>query len=495
MKNSKVICILLTLSLFAFSIPNKADAVVAYGFSFPVDDALQSSLDNFGERIYGDIYHLGLDIGKRAGAKVKAAADGVVKHIGEHTRFGYVILVEHNLPSAEKLVSLYGHLRSNVIVREGQIVKRGQIMGEIGNRGENGGWGEHIHFGLRKGAYTSNWVYWGRYNQSELANWYDPQRFIVENQNISDSMKRIISGPGEIGSPRILSFNINGEQNPVRFYGFRKDSRGGADVASADVDGDGKDEIVVGRGPGNSPLVSIYNSRNQKIKEFLVYDKDFRGGVNVSSGDLDQDGSDEIVVAPHSGGGGQVLVYEASGKRLGIDLWPFGPNYKGGIDVAVGNVDSDPKPEIICSALAGGKPEVKIYDYNSQRKIVSNFNAFSEWFKGGVRVAAGDVDLDGIDEIIVGAASRGGHVRVLEPNGAPRGIDYYPFGGDFRDGVDVGALDFTFDRKPEIIISSSGRSTARIKVYRFNYERSILSNFLPYGENFYGGANVAGMTL
>ena len=66
-------------------------------------------------------------------------------------------------------------------------------------------------------------------------------------------------------------------------------------------------------------------------------------------------------------------------------------------------------------------------------KIYSEFLAFAESFPGGVRVSAGDVDLDGEAEVIVGAASQGGHVRVLEgKDGSPRGIDYFPFGFNFR---------------------------------------------------------------
>ena len=479
-----------------------ATAGFSYSFRFPLDNYQSYSFENFGERRSGGKWHLGNDISRPAGTSVLAIGTGIVRHIGEHTSFGTVILLEHQLPDLSSVVSLYGHLRSaDVRVKENQAVEAGTTIGYLGNRAENGGWGEHLHFGIRKGAYvdvSSAWVYWGLGDQSLLADWHNPTDFINTHRQLADTGQRILTGPGPIGTSHLRSFYLNGEVAEINSLVLDPRIRGGADVACGDTNGDGHEEIIFGAGPGAKPEVSVRDQSNREISIFLAYDKNFKGGIRVAAGDVDGDGHDEIVTAPRRGGGGQVRIFEADGARRSLELWPYGPAFRGGVDVAVANVDlSTPtKDEIIVSPESGYKPLVKIYKPQMEHNLYSDFLAFGENFTGGVRVSAGNVDNDREAEIVVGAASRGGHVRVLEAkDGAPRGIDFFAFGADFRDGVDVGTIDYDQNGKAEIIIGSSGRSTARVKVYKFNIQRDILSEFLPYTENFRNGTNVAGWSM
>jgi hypothetical protein len=63
-------------------------------------------------------------------------------------------------------------------------------------------------------------------------------------------------------------------------------------------------------------------------------------------------------------------------------------------------------------ADAGGEPRVKVYFAASSQ--VADFLAFAPGFTGGVRVAVGDIDGDGIDDIVAGAGPGGGpHVQVF----------------------------------------------------------------------------------
>src|SRR5262249_8430860 len=65
-------------------------------------------------------------------------------------------------------------------------------------------------------------------------------------------------------------------------------------------------------------------------------------------------------------------------------------------------------------ADAGSAPQVKVY--NADGSLRFNFLAFAAGFRGGIRVATGDVTGDGIDDIIVGAGpgAPGGHVKVFD---------------------------------------------------------------------------------
>ncbi|MFC1617924.1 peptidoglycan DD-metalloendopeptidase family protein [Patescibacteria group bacterium] len=500
----KILSIILALGLVIGFLPVNAaqiDDIPVYSFRYPMDDYVANSFENFGEHRGNDTWHLGNDISGPAGSKIFVIADGIVVHIDEHSRFGTVVLVEHELPDMSRVVSLYGHLRSSDIkVKQGQHINIGTQVGSLGTRGENGGWGEHLHLGIRKGAYVDadkDWVYWGLGEKSLLNDWYDPTKFIDEHLYVANPGKRILTGPGAIGSTHLRSFYVNGELAETNSRVMGESFKGGADVASGDFDGDGHEEIVFGAGPGTKPEVSIRDKENKKENSFMAYSEKSKMGIQVAAGDVDGDGKDEIITAPRKGGGGQVRIFESDGKARSLEFWPYGPNFKGGIDVAVAQVDKNTeKEEIIVAPMSGYKPLVKIFKPKWGNEIYSEFLAFAETFDGGVRLAGADVDKDGEDEIVVGAASKGGHVRVLEgKKGDPRGIDYYPFGAKFRSGVDVGALDFDNDGKDEIIIGSSGRSTAHFKVYRYNDQREILTSVQPYGEKFDGGSNVAGITF
>ena len=60
-------------------------------------------------------------------------------------------------------------------MKTNKIVDRGTVIGRLGSYAENGNWTPHLHYGIRKGRYTSSWVYWG-YNTSKKVrdSWYHP---------------------------------------------------------------------------------------------------------------------------------------------------------------------------------------------------------------------------------------------------------------------------------------------------------------------------------
>ncbi|HTW97055.1 MAG TPA: hypothetical protein VMD74_05355, partial [Candidatus Methylomirabilis sp.] len=70
--------------------------------------------------------------------------------------------------------------------------------------------------------------------------------------------------------------------------------------------------------------------------------------------------------------------------------------------------------------------------------VQGQFFAYGQSFHGGVSVAAGDIDSDGLAEIVTGAGPGGGpHVRVFKLDGSV--IDsFYGYDINFTGGVNVG---------------------------------------------------------
>lgn len=473
-------------------------------FTYPVDNwNIAYGGGEFGAKRAENVYHLGIDTTQNAGTNVYAAAAGIVKHIGIHSRFGTVILIEHTLKSGEKIVSLYGHLRSSdIAVKEGQSVSKRKLLGHVGASGaENGFWSEHLHFAIRRGPYqdvNKGWVYWGMGDETELKNWYDPLIFLggsAEQKIDSKKEGKILTVPGLGGRTRIKLFDGYGNKiENSDIYASPYDFYGGGDVAFGNVAGNKEKEIIVGAGKDAAPSVKIYDkSTKSLIREFLAYAENFRGGVRVAAGDIDGDGRDEIVTGAGPGGGAHVRVFDQKGNVIYPKLFPFGPTPRTGVDVATGDIDGDGKDEIIVGMGPGQKPEIKIYKGNGKLMNI-RFFAYNENFKGGVRVATGDVDRDGKDEIITGAGSGGGpHVRIFEADGKPKAIWFFAFHPDFRGGIDVASTDIDLDGKDEIIVSQAGQGQAWIKIYGYNPEKIVYANFLAYCDCFEGGTNIAGL--
>lgn len=492
------------LLFFLIFIPHESKAELASNLAYPVDNwKIVQGGGEFGNVRKDSVYHLGADIMKKAGENVYSLMNGTVRHIGIHSRFGTVILIEHTL-NDEKVVSLYGHLRGiDVEVAEGQQVKRGQLIGHIGAAGaENGYWAEHLHFGIRKGAYVDTnvtWVYWGMGDEEELSHWYDPAVFLGTGGKVMVDLKqvsKIITSPGLGGNTQIKLFNKKGQKiENSDIYASNQNFDGGGDAAFGKTDGkDNIAELIVGAGKGNAPYVKIYRKKTKELlRKFLAYDESFTGGVRVTTGDLDGDGIDEIVTGAGPGGGAHIRVFDNLGNVIYAKLFPFGEEISGtGADVACGDIDGDGRDEIIASLGPGHEPKIAIINENG--KTEKKFLAYDKYFRGGVNVATADVDRDGKDEIVTGAGPGGGpHVRVFEANGNPRGIDYFPFHIDFRGGVDVGAIDYDEDGKDEIIMTQNSQGQAWVKVYRYNDEKTVYANFLAYPEYFEGGAFVSGL--
>src|SRR5207237_1461024 len=131
-------------------------------------------------------------------------------------------------------------------------------------------------------------------------------------------------------------------------------------------------------------------------------------------GDLDGDGAPEIVVGAGPGGGPHVRVFDIHGNPL--DKWQFfaysnNPPFKGGVHVAVADLNNDGKAEIITGAGPGGGPHVKVFKVNASNvsEQASSF-AYPASFSGGVFVGS----VNGA--VITGAGPGGGpHVKLFNP--------------------------------------------------------------------------------
>jgi hypothetical protein len=275
-----------------------------------------------------------------------------------------------------------------------------------------------------------------------------------------DGIAEILTGAGPGGGPHVRVLNVTGGvvTELTGFYAYDAAFHGGVFVAAGDVTGDGKAEIITGAGPGGGPHVRVLEVTGSTVTEiagFYAYDPAFTGttfpgGVFVAAGDLTGDGRAEIVTGAGPGGGPHVRVLQVAGSTVSelASFYAYDPaftglaTFHGGVTVAIADMDGDGTPEIITGAGVSGGPHVRVLQLNgSGLTEIAGMYAYDVAFSGGVFVAAGDLDGDGVAELITGAGPGGGpHVRVwrLSAGQLIEIAGFYAYDALFRGGVLVG---------------------------------------------------------
>ncbi len=254
-----------------------------------------------------------------------------------------------------------------------------------------------------------------------------------------DGVDEIVTGAGYGGSPHVRVFQQDGSFIS-QFFAYDETMRAGVNVAAGDIDNDGKAEIVTAPKEGGAPHVRVFDSSG-KIEHtvgFYAYDEGYTGGVNVAVGDVNGDGKDDIITGNGVNGASHVRVFTADGTPYGNDIRPFAEDLRGGVSVAVGNVDGGDEEEIIVAVQDEDEAYVKVYKFNDEKTIIAEWRAYDEGFKGGINVAAGDVDGDGMAEIVLTPHGRGGpQVRVFEAYGMEINPGFFAYEEDFHGGVNL----------------------------------------------------------
>jgi FG-GAP repeat len=131
-------------------------------------------------------------------------------------------------------------------------------------------------------------------------------------------------------------------------------------------------------------------------------------------------------------------VFSAAGV-MRTSFLAYHPLFMAGVFVAAGDVDGDGLADIITGADAGGGPHVLVFS-GVDNHLLRSFFAYDPAFAGGVRVAAGDLDLDGHAEIITAPGSGdGSNVRVWDGATGSMTLDLATYGPAVSGGVFVAA--------------------------------------------------------
>lgn len=168
--------------------------------------------------------------------------------------------------------------------------------------------------------------------------------------------------------------------------------------------------IAIGAMPGGASLVSLVGSASgQEVASFEAFGPGYAGGVDADTGNPFGGYGAYVAVAAMRGAPVVRLFDPKAPSEAVLEIRPFG-GMGDGASVAVGDIDGDAVDEIVVGSGAGTSPSVAVYeieksasgDWTAVLKLeVPVFD--SDYRIGGVRVAAGDIDGDNWEDIVVGS--------------------------------------------------------------------------------------------
>ena len=158
-----------------------------------------------------------------------------------------------------------------------------------------------------------------------------------------------------------------------------------------------------------------------------------------------------IVVTPDKGNASLPFVHilSAATGQLVSRFRAYREAYRGGVRVATGDLNGDGIDEIVTAPGRNHSPVVKVFDQSGN--LLHSFLAYGSKSVGGVDVAIGDVDGDGKNDIVTAMTYNGNQVKVFKnvsPGAAPftslklsAVSSFNPFGNGFKGGATVEVAD------------------------------------------------------
>ena len=306
---------------------------------------------------------------------------------------------------------------------------------------------------------------------------------------ISYSQKyNLLVAPQSGYAPQVRMFNSSYTQL-VSFYAYAKSFKGGVNAISADVNGDYVDELVtIPSGNQKKPALKVFSAEGALLATKTVTTNSYSGSFKLASGDVDGDGLNEIVLSANGKAPAQIYIYSFAANKLTFDksFNAYAKTYARGLTVALGDVDADGTVEIVTAPNGGMAPEIAIYTNRGKRE--RKFNAYSKTDRNGVSISLCDVNADGLLEIVTTPGAKSKAVVQVFTYNAKRLSSFSAIAKKNTTGVRAQAIDVDADGIVEIIATPMQGSAPY--VYLYTWKGKLERKFLVMAKKNTGGVNV-----
>jgi len=182
-----------------------------------------------------------------------------------------------------------------------------------------------------------------------------------------------------------------------------------------------------------------------------------------------------------------VRIFDPFSGLLEKEFYPFPETSQvQGVNVASGDVNGDGLNEIVVASGRNEKPTIKIF--NNQLELINQFQAYADNFTKGFKVSVAKL-YPNLAAVILTAPNEGGgpHIRIFNGHGVLI-TEFFAFDSKVYSGVNVTAGDVNKDGQMEIIAGSGYQSEPMVKIYD-NYG-NFIRQFLAYDKKIKSGVNV-----
>jgi hypothetical protein len=302
---------------------------------------------------------------------------------------------------------------------------------------------------------------------------------------------------GDKGKPSTTSLmTVRDAENGVKKFGkltYEPTFRGPVRWAQADMNWDGLPDLITVTGAGRTAELRIFdgtpdaigNYAGKLLTSFAVFPGNVKTGAFVAAGDVNHDGAADVVIGADAGWSPLVAVWDGltaltDHKQLVDSFMPYPATFRGGVRVAVGDVDETSGAstdytgaEIITAPGKGMAPIVGIYSIAGDQVVTRRrFNAYPPTMsKAGLFVAVGDYNGDRVRDVIVspgagvapkvhlfsgvglmsrtGLAEKPTAVKIVSPATYRGGVAVVPLGKDGGNPFAVEWVDLKYTLGPK----------------------------------------------